>query len=57
MLFKSSLVLTRREWFKLQPSFRTDQFLVRNDTGEPLRTIYLSNPVIKVSTLSSEGYS
>lgn len=41
-------MLTIREWFKLQDSFRTDQFLVRNDHGDPLRTIYLSNTIIKV---------
>lgn len=40
-----------RSWFKLKDTFRTDQLLVRNDYGTPLRTIYLSNPIIKVSRL------
>jgi multisite-specific tRNA:(cytosine-C5)-methyltransferase len=33
----------------LKDTFRTDHFLVRNDHGDPLRTIYLSNAIIKVS--------
>jgi hypothetical protein len=40
--------LTSRDWFKLKDTFRTDHFLVRNDHGDPLRTIYLSNAIIKV---------
>jgi len=45
-----------RDWFKLKDTFRTDHFLVRNDHGDPLRTIYLSNAIIKVSALPLNRY-
>jgi hypothetical protein len=39
----------RRNWFKLKESFPREHLLVRNEYGEPLRTIYLANAVVKVS--------
>jgi hypothetical protein len=39
----------RRNWFKLKESFPREHLLVRNEYGDPLRTIYLANAVVKVS--------
>jgi multisite-specific tRNA:(cytosine-C5)-methyltransferase len=47
--------LIHRDWFKLKDTFRTDHFLVRNDHGDPLRTIYLSNAIIKVSQTGTDA--
>ncbi len=46
--------LTRihREWFKLKESFSKGNLLVRNDYGDPLRTIYLTNEIVKVTQVS-----
>jgi multisite-specific tRNA:(cytosine-C5)-methyltransferase len=35
------------DWFKLQDSFPKGNLLVRNDYGNPLRTIYIVNDVVK----------
>lgn len=49
--YTSSIIATNklhREWFKLRESFPKGNLLVRNDYGDPLRTIYLTNEIVKV---------
>ncbi|WWC87043.1 uncharacterized protein L201_001928 [Kwoniella dendrophila CBS 6074] len=35
------------ERFKLKDTFPRDNLMVRNDYGDPLRTIYMTNPIVK----------
>ena len=37
-----------RKWFKLDEKFDKSKLMVRNETGSPLRTVYLVNDVVKV---------
>jgi hypothetical protein len=38
-------------WFSLDDQFERDKLMVRNDSGAPLRTIYLVNETVKVIRL------
>jgi len=42
-------LLISRKWFKLDEKFDRTKLMVRNDTGSPLRTVYLVNDIVKVS--------
>ena len=43
----------KSDWFLLDNEFRRDRLLVRNDYGDPLRTLYIVNDIVKVSPLHS----
>lgn len=44
------------DFFDLSPSFAADSMLVRNATGEALRTIYFTSPLVR-SLLTSNSYN
>lgn len=44
------------EKFQFKDTFPKDNLLVRNEYGDPLRTIYLTNDIVKVrSVLNSKS--
>ncbi|GFZ46615.1 Multisite-specific tRNA:(cytosine-C(5))-methyltransferase [Saitozyma sp. JCM 24511] len=49
-------VVSIQNWFKLKESFPREHLLVRNEYGDPLRTIYLANAVVK-AIIENNDYS
>lgn len=45
---------TVKKWFGMTPDFPADNLLVRNEYGNPLRTIYIVNDIVKAVILNND---
>lgn len=47
-------LITVKEWFGMLPDFPAENLLVRNEYGNPLRTIYIVNDLVKAVILNND---